>query len=325
MQWLITGGAGFIGSALVAKLLSEEQNKVVIYDDMSAGTIDNVQNVIPRTKRLEISDSITENRDVVSVVIGDILDCDKLSIAMDNCDVVVHLAANTGVAPSVEDPMKDCLQNVLGTLNVLEACRKLSVNRFVFASSGAPLGEQSPPLNENMAPRPASPYGASKLAGEGYCSAYYHTFGISTIGLRFGNVYGPGSGNKNSVIAKFLKEAIEGEEWVIFGDGTQTRDFIYVDDLVQAILSGACAEYVGGEVFQIATSKEINLIELSNVLSGVLKSLGITPPSIKNTDKRIGDVMRNYSDTRKAKAYLNWEAKTTLEEGLILTCKAFLT
>ena len=125
--------------------------------------------------------------------------------------------------------------NVFGTFNMLEASRQQKVKRFVFASSGAPIGEVEPPIHEEKAPRPVSPYGASKLAGEGYCSVYYRTFALKTVSLRFGNVYGPRSKHKNSVVAKFFKQAIVGETLEIYGDGNQTRDFIYIDDLIQAI------------------------------------------------------------------------------------------
>ena len=140
--------------------------------------------------------------------------------ATEGADVVIHLAANTGVGPSVENPRMDCETNVTGTLNALEAARAAGAGRFVFASSGAPLGVQTPPLHEEMAPHPASPYGASKLAGEGYCSAWFHSFGVETVVLRFGNVYGEGSTRKASVVAKFIKRALAGEVLEIYGDGS---------------------------------------------------------------------------------------------------------
>ena len=139
------------------------------------------------------------------------------------------------MGPSVENPRLDMECNVIGTLNMLEGARMHKVKRFIFASSGAPIGECEPPIHEEMAPHPVSPYGASKLAGEGYCSAYFRTFDVETIALRFGNVYGPGSGHKNSVVAKFIRQAMQGETLEIYGDGKQTRDFIYIDDLIQAI------------------------------------------------------------------------------------------
>jgi UDP-glucose 4-epimerase len=140
----------------------------------------------------------------------------------------------------------DCMVNVLGTFNYLDACRKSNVKRFVFASSGAPLGEQEPPIHEEMVPRPISPYGASKLCGEAYCSAFHGSFGVETVCLRFGNVYGPYSTHKGSVVAKFIKQILERETLTIYGDGSQTRDFIYIDDLIRAVWAGVTVPGVGG-------------------------------------------------------------------------------
>src|SRR5215204_2376293 len=142
----------------------------------------------------------------IELVVGDITDEDPALRLAEGADAIVHFAANTGVMPSVEDPRADCMNNVVGTLNYLEAARHAGVGRFVFASSGGTvIGEAEPPIHEEMVPHPVAPYGASKLAGEGYCSAYFQTFGIETVALRFGNVYGPRSGHKNSVVARFIK------------------------------------------------------------------------------------------------------------------------
>src|ERR687898_1246426 len=190
----------------------------------------------------------------VELVAGDITDEDLALRAARGADVIVHFAANTGVMPSVEYPRGDCMSNVVGTLNYLEAARLGGVGRFVFASSGGTvIGEAEPPIHEEMVPHPVAPYGASKLAGEGYCSAYFRTFGVETVTLRFGNVYGPLSGHKNSVVARFIKRAVEGEVLEIYGDGSQTRDYIYIGDLIRAIKLSVTTEGVGGETFQIAT------------------------------------------------------------------------
>jgi UDP-glucose 4-epimerase len=199
------------------------------------------------------------------------------------------------------------------------------VKRFVFASSGAPVGECNPPIHEELAPHPVSPYGASKLAGEGYCSSYFRTFGLETIALRFGNVYGPGSGRKNSVVAKFIKQAIHGETLEIYGDGKQTRDFIYIGDLINAIRLSALVDGVGGETFQIATSSETTIKELIGILVPILKQSGIENVKITHSAPRLGDVKRNFSDTSKAKNMLGWQAQAPLTEGLKLTIEWFLT
>jgi len=186
----------------------------------------------PKTSVLSPQSSQTPK---VEFVLGDIRNPKDCLKATEHVSAVVHLAAQSGVPTSVEDPMLDCEINIMGTLNMLEACCKNNVDKFVFASSGAPLGEVEPPIHEEKVPRPVSPYGASKLAGKAYCNAFYKTFGIKTVVLRFGNVYGPRSSHKSSVVAKFFKRALEGLPLEIYGDGKQTRDFIYTEDLCNAI------------------------------------------------------------------------------------------
>jgi UDP-glucose 4-epimerase len=322
LKWFITGGCGFIGTALSKKLLSEGGHQIRIYDNLSVGTKDDLRELVGPYSDLTIDDVSSSWDGPLSQVTGDILDLEMVNKAMQGADVVVHLAANTGVGPSVEDPMSDCTTNVQGTLNVLEACRKNDVNRFVFASSGAPLGVQTPPLHEEMAAHPASPYGASKLAGEGYCSAYYHCFGVETVVLRFGNVYGEGSTKKASVVAKFIKQAIAGETLEIYGDGSQTRDFIHISDLIDAVIAAGTKAGVGGEKFQIATSAETTVGEITEKLIDALKEAGI-PAKMFNGENRQGDVARNFSDTTKAKNVLGWQAKVNLEQGLRQTIAFF--
>jgi UDP-glucose 4-epimerase len=214
--------------------------------------------------------------------------------------------------------------NVIGTFNLLEAAKHNGVKRFVFASSGAPIGEVEPPIHEELAPHPISPYGASKLAGEAYCSAYNKTFGIQTVILRFGNVFGPRSKHKSSVVAKFIMQALRGETLEIYGDGLQTRDFIHIDDLIQAIVMSAYVSSIGGEIFQIATNKEHTINELVDILIPLLKKAGFKTINIENKEPRLGDVKRNYSDTTKAQTILNWDAWTSFQEGIDATLKWFL-
>jgi UDP-glucose 4-epimerase len=261
---------------------------------------------------------------VLELIVADILDRDAMLRATRGTDVVVHLAANTGVEPSVRDPHADCVTNVLGTLNCLEAARHAGVGRFVFASSGAPLGDTEPPVHEGKVPRPASPYGASKLAGEGYCSAYFRTFGVETVALRFGNVYGPGSTHKDSVVAKFIKQALAGEPLAIYGNGGQTRDFIHVEDLLEAVCKAATAPGVGGEVFQIATARETTVRDLARLITTILVEFGLLDVAVRHKDPRLGDVMRTYADTSKARRMLGWQATVTLEEGLRSVVSWFL-
>jgi UDP-glucose 4-epimerase len=216
------------------------------------------------------------------------------------------------------------MANVVGTFNYLDAARQNRVKRFIFASSGAPAGEVEPPIHEELPPHPVSPYGASKLAGEGYCSAFFKTFGVETIALRFGNVYGPGSLHKSSVVAKFIKQALAGKDLEIYGDGTQTRDFIYIDDLVTAIELAAAIPGIGGEVFQIATHTETTVGEMAEMLVKTLAENGIDKITVTHSHPRLGDVKRNYSDTSKARRMLAWEPQTELTSGLTRTVAYYL-
>ena len=321
MNWLITGGCGFIGTALIARLVSEGGHNIRVVDNLSVGSREELSQVTS-FQELEVHDLQRGIRGV-QLLVADILDAEIAVAATIGCDVIVHLAANTGVGPSVENPREDMLANVIGTFNYLEAARTNSVNRFVFASSGAPIGEVEPPIHEELAPHPVSPYGASKLAGEGYCSAYHRAYGIETVALRFGNVYGPGSKKKASVIAKFINTAIKGKVVEIYGDGNQTRDFIYINDLVSAVLSAQAQKNIGGEVFQIATSRETTIKTVADKLQKLLSRHGFKMKVIEVSPRK-GDVIRNYSNTEKARLKLGWTAKVSLDEGLNQTIKYFL-
>ena len=188
MNWLITGGCGFISTALVKDLDAEGGHFMRIIDNLSVGTLENLSRVSNFMEKDPSSlVSHISNSPPVEVIVGDILDEDLDLKAANGIDVIVHLAASTGVPESVADPRSDYVANVIGTLNYLEAARHSQVERFVFASSSAPVGVWQPPIHEELAARPVSPYGASKLSGEGYCSAYYRTYGLETLALRFGN------------------------------------------------------------------------------------------------------------------------------------------
>ena len=326
MNWLVTGGCGFLGTALIRSLVDEGGHNVRVVDNLLVGDRGDLEKAC-RFAETPASDLGAMSGEAggreVEFVEGDILDEALARRAVEGADVVVHLAANTGVAPSVADPRADCLSNVLGTFNYLEAARHSGVGRFVFASSGAAVGEVDPPIHEEVPPHPVSPYGTSKLAGEGYCSSYYRTFGVETVALRFGNVYGPGSTHKSSAVAKFTKRAMRGEVLEVYGDGSQTRDFIYIDDLIRAVRQAATVEGVGGEVFQIATNAETSVQELIDLLLPVLASAGIKNVEVRETEPRQGDVQRNYSDTSKAARMLDWRAEVGLEEGVRRTVSWF--
>ncbi|MFZ2089991.1 MAG: NAD-dependent epimerase/dehydratase family protein, partial [Desulfobaccales bacterium] len=203
--WLIAGGAGFIGSNLIRALLWSGIT-IRVLDDLSSGRAQDVANL------------------PVKLVVGDIRDRQVVDEVMAGVQIVVCLAARTGVVPSVMDPSGDMSVNVGGTLNLLEAAVRHRVDRFIFASTGgAIVGEADPPVHEDMPPSPLSPYGAGKLAGEGYCSAFWGSYGLKTVPLRFSNIYGPFSYHKGSVIAQFFRQIMAQEELTIFGDGEQTR------------------------------------------------------------------------------------------------------
>ena len=316
-NWLITGGCGFLGTSLIVRLLKEHADvKIRVLDNLTVGTRDDLAEVCSFTEASPLSLSAPSSwKAQVQLVVGDITDFETCFACSEGMDITVHLAANTGVAPSVENPRKDMESNVIGTFNMLEAARQKNVGRFIFASSGAPIGEVEPPIHEEKAPHPVSPYGASKLAGEGYCSAYYRTFGIKTIALRFGNVYGPLSKHKNSVVAKFFKRALNGEPLEIYGDGSQTRDFIYIDDLIQAVLLAAQADF-GGEAFQIATHKETTVREIAKSIKKLVEDRTLKKVDILFGESRLGDVKRNFSDISKARQLLKFEPAFDLEMGL---------
>ena len=347
-SWLITGGAGFIGCNLIRRLVAEGVPYIRVLDNLSVGSRDDLKRVcafnevdfsslqIPvvevggrtsvdgeKPSEAVIVDGLSHNSSsLIELVVADIRDRAACLYAAKDMEVIVHLAANTGVAPSVENPRLDMETNVIGTLNMLEAARQNRTKRFVFASSGAPVGECEPPIHEELAPHPVSPYGASKLAGEGYCSAYYRTFGVETVCLRFGNVYGPLSSHKSSVIAKFIRQALASEVCEIYGDGNQTRDFIYVDDLFDAILKAAKIP-VAGETFQIATNEERTISQVAAMLADRLEHSG-NMMKLEYGASRAGDVKRNFSNTAKAMKLLGWTAKTTLDSGLGQTIEWFL-
>jgi UDP-glucose 4-epimerase len=328
--WLITGGCGFLGTSLIKRLLQEGVSRIRILDNLSVGTRDDLATVCNFTEIEAISlptqhsSTDTKSSPIVELIIGDIRDPETCAQCCEKVDTIVHFAANTGVPVSVEHPRLDMECNVNGTFNMLEAARQKEVKRFVFASSGAPAGEVEPPIHEELPAHPVSPYGASKLAGEGYCSAYFRSFNIETVALRFGNVYGPASGHKTSIVAKFVRQAIAGEPLEIYGDGSQTRDFIYVDDLIESVILAGTKPGIGGEVFQIASNHETTVGEITEQLIAILESEGQKNIKVIHSATRLGDVKRNFSDTSKAKTMLGWIPQVERSEGLKRTIQWFL-
>lgn len=296
---LVTGGAGFVGANLIRDLL-ENGSQVRVLDNLSATSAD----------YLDTCD--------VELVIGDIREPAIVARSVQDVDAVVHLAAQTGVPGSLENPRLDAEVNVVGTLNLLEACRHSEINKFVFASSNAPLGRQKAPATEDKVPLPISPYGASKLAGEGYCLAYHGSWGLNTVVLRFANLYGPYSAHKQSVVAHFCKQLLQGQDLVVDGDGLQTRDFIYVADLCRAVRLALNSE-ASGEILQIATGVKTSILELIAMLT----SISGVEATVSHSEARAGDIRHNYSVIDKARSVLGWSPQTELAAGLRETWEWF--
>jgi len=299
---LVTGGAGFIGSHL-SRLLVERGDRVRILDDLSIGTLAYAPDV-PR-----------------ELVRAPLADAEAVRAAVDGADAVVHLAARAGIADSVTDPLGTFAVNVDQTLRLLDAARRAGVRRFVFASSNAAVGDQEPLADESALPHPASPYGASKLAGEAYGQAYAATYGLPACALRFSNAYGPCSLHKQSVVAAWLKAARRGDALTIHGDGEQTRDFVYAGDLAAAIVAALDARdtAVAGEVFQVGTGLETTLNTLATTLASVLER----PIEIRHGPDRAGDVRRSVSRVDKADRVLGYRAAVPLADGLARTARWF--
>jgi UDP-glucose 4-epimerase len=290
---LVTGGAGFIGSALVPALARAGYD-VLVVDDLSVGDPRNVERAGAELRK------------------GDVRDLELVTTAARGCDVVFHLAAGAGVIESVTDPLTNFDQNVRGTLTVLEAARQADVPRLVFSSSNAPLGANAYPAREDKPVAPLSPYGASKAAGEAYCSAYFGAYGMDAVVVRFSNAYGPHSAHKGNVIPLFIRRMRAGEELVVYGDGDQTRDFVFCEDLAAGLIAAARTPAVGGQIFQLASGVETSLNRLLELLSA---ASGISP-RVRREPPRPGEILRNYSLVDKARSVLGYSPAVPLEDGL---------
>jgi UDP-glucose 4-epimerase len=317
MRVFITGGAGFIGANLVKFLLDRHCCDITVYDNLTCGSGRNLERAIKDSKQ----------KRKVKFIKGDILDFNKLNKAVKSHNVVVHLAAHTRVVESLENPKENFTVNAIGTFNVLEAARKNKVRRFIFSSSNAAVGEQVPPINEEMIPKPLSPYGAGKLYGEALCSSYFHSYGLKTVSLRFANAYGPYSEHKTSVVAKFIRRLREGKPLEIYGDGKQTRDFIHAQDICQAIYlcltnsyspinqltTHQLTNHPWGEVFQIATGKETKIIDLAHMINQLANG---SKGNIAFKSVRKGEIRKNYSDITKVRKLLGFMPEIKLGNGL---------
>jgi nucleoside-diphosphate-sugar epimerase len=300
---LVTGGAGFIGSHLVDGLMSGGFD-VVVLDDLSSGRRENL--------------SVHFGKPNFCLVEGDVRDEVDVKKALEGVDVVFHLAAIVSVDFSVKDPLLVNEVNVGGTLNVLRESLKAGVKRFVYASSCVVYGESvNMPINEEHRTRPMSPYGVSKLASEYHCRVFYGVFGFETVCLRFFNVYGSRQviGPYSGVIMKFIDTLKRGEEPIIYGDGEQTRDFVFVRDVVDACLRGMRCKNCVGETINVGSGVETSINRLADVLIELFVSRDVKPVF---AEPKAGDIRRSYADLNKAKTLLGYKAKTSLRKGLSL-------
>ena len=293
---LITGGAGFIGRHLADYLTRQDDVAVTVIDNESLGD----------RKHLDLSK--------VRFIAGDLRNRDELRSALERQDAVVHLAADTRVIESIADPAHNFDCNVVGTFNLLELSRELGVNRVVAASTGgAILGDVEPPVHEQMAPQPTSPYGASKLMLEGYLSAWASSYGMSTCALRFSNIYGPRSFHKGSVVAHFYKQVLAGEKPVVYGDGSQTRDYLYVGDLVEGIWTAVQSSAQGAYQLGSGTPTTVNqLLDLMRSVTGL-------ELEVVYQDFRAGEVRDTWCQIDKARESFGFDPSTKLEDGLRAT------
>ena len=306
---LVTGGAGFIGSNLVDGLLARG-DEVIVVDDLSTG------------RRSNLDGALAAGAELVELDIRDAAALAKLA-AERRPDTVFHLAAQIDVRKSIEDPAFDAAVNVGGTANVLEAARGAGAGRVVFVSTGGAIygeGEgQQLPLDESTAIAPMSAYGQSKYAAEGYLALYERLYGLSTMALRLGNIYGPRQDplGEAGVIAIFCGLLSSGGRPLIYGDGTQTRDYIYVGDVVAAALAAAESSVTGP--INIGTGREASVLELAETLGRLGGAESFEP---EFAPPRAGEVQRIALDATRAEAELGWRPETSLEDGLRLTLDA---
>ena len=311
MNILVTGGSGFIGSRLVDLLFRQGHNVTVLDYHMS-----------PYLLQMITSAQNFNNR--LNYMPGSITDAPKCREACEGQNVVYHLAALKSVPESIEIPLQYNNVNINGTVNMLEAAKNAKVNRFVFASSSAIYGNQEThlPIMETLKPRPSSPYAVTKLAGESYCRAYSYTHGLRTVALRFFNVYGPGQAPNDpyaGVISKFIDSILKGERPKIFGDGKQTRDFVYVDDVVLALAHtiNPAFRLNNFEEFNIGSGRGNSLLQTLDIIKKQLGS-NIEPEFLPPQE---GDIRTSVAEIHKAEMYLGYGPEIKFTDGLFNTIK----
>jgi nucleoside-diphosphate-sugar epimerase len=305
-RYLVTGGAGFIGSHVVDRLMAQG-HQVRVLDDLSSGKREN----------------FAHHGSKVEFIQGDIRDRLMARQAMQGIEYVIHEAAWRSVPKSMNDPYGYTEVNVLATASLLEEAAKQKVKRFVCVSSSSVYGEtEEMPLREDMPARPISPYAASKLADEIYCGLFSRGFGLETVAVRYFNVFGPRQSLENEyavVIPKFIACLLRKESPPVYGDGKQSRDFTYIDNVVEGTLLAAQVPGVNGEVFNIALGEEhtvLDLLKELNAIMGLSVAPAFKPP-------RAGDVLRTLADSSKARRLLGFKGSITFAEGLRRTAAWF--
>ncbi len=302
---LVTGGAGFVGATLVRRLAASGY-RVRVLDNLSTGDEAHLRGVD------------------VDLVKGDIRDADTAGDATAGCDAVVHLAAAGSVVGSVADPAANFEANVVGTFRVLDAARRAGVSRVVQASTGGALiGDAVPPVNERSLPKPLSPYGASKLAGEGYAHAFAKTYGLRTVAVRFGNVYGPWCARKRGALNVFFAALRSGEPLVVYGDGTASRDYVHTSDIASALqLALESPDVPGGTVLHAASGVETTITALADLCR---RAAGRPGHPIEYRPARPGEVGRNFASYDLARELLGYAPTVRLADGVPALWEWFTT
>jgi nucleoside-diphosphate-sugar epimerase len=307
MRYLVTGGAGFIGSNIVGELV-RRNHEVVVLDDLSAGKEANLFGV----------------RGKIDLRIGSVTDLPAVRSAIQGADYAMHLAARTSVPRSVKDPLDTNLININGTLNVLVAARDAKVRRFVYAASSAAYGDTATlPKSESMQAEPISPYGVSKYVGELYARVFGRTYGLENVSLRYFNVFGPHqdpTSQYSGVLSRFMLAIIQNEAPIIYGDGEQSRDFTYIENIVDATLRACNAVDASGKVFNGGTGSRITLNKVIKVLERITGKK-IQPSYVAS---RTGDVRDSQADISLARRVLGYEPAVEFEEGLRRTWTWYL-
>ncbi|MBC8134134.1 MAG: SDR family oxidoreductase [Deltaproteobacteria bacterium] len=314
--YLVTGGAGFIGCSIVRALLARG-DRVRVIDNFSSGRRENLPAALPTSPASRKSSSTSTT--ALEVSEGDILNADDLKRAMEGVSVVFHHAAIASVPKSVADPVFTNEVNVTGTLQVLQAARSAGVQRVVYAASSSAYGNNPTlPKVESMAPLPQSPYAVTKLAGEFYCRSFYDVYGLQTVSLRYFNVFGPRQDPLSeyaAVIPRFIAAALNGKPVVIYGDGEQSRDFCFIDDVVAANLAAVEVADAAGGMFNIASGRAVSL----NALLGALEPIIGRSIARIHEPPRVADVRHSLADITLARATMNYRPTVSLAEGLSRT------